>query len=71
MKGDIVMNKRDVINSVSRRSGIDAEVCRTVLDAFEEVLTDEFAYNNGKGSKFDRIYKIMTFLKGKKDAKKV
>ena len=65
------MNKREVITNVSMRSGIDENICRIVLDTFEEVFTDELTYNKGKGSRFDRIYKIMTFLKGKKEAKTI
>ncbi len=65
------MNKTEVIYNVSKRSGIDEEICRTVLDTFEEVFTDELTYNKGKGRRFDRIYRVMTFLKRKKDAKTV
>ena len=37
------MNKREIITKVSERSGISWEECEKVLDAFEEVLSDELS----------------------------
>ncbi len=63
------MNKREVIRNVSVRSGVDDEVCVKVLYALEEVLSEELAYGRGQ-NKFDFVYKVMTFIKRKKETKK-
>ena len=63
------MNKREIITKVSERSGISWEECEKVLDAFEEVLSEELATSKRVGNIFEKVYKIMSFLKGKKDNK--
>ncbi len=63
------MNKREIITKVSERSGISWEECEKVLDAFEEVLSDELSSSKKMSGAFDKVYKLMSFLKGKKDNK--
>ena len=61
------MNKREIITKVSERSGISWEECEKVLDAFEEVLSDELSSSKKISGAFDKVYKLMSFVKGKKD----
>ena len=63
------MNKREIITKVSERSGISWEECEKVLDAFEEVLSDELSSSKKMSGAFDKVYKLMSFLKGKKGNK--
>lgn len=60
------MNKAEVLSSVSRKSGVNLDDCQKVLDAFEEVLSDELANSKSIGNAFDKIYSLLTFIKGKK-----
>ena len=57
------MNKREIITKVSERSGISWEECEKVLDAFEEVLSDELSSSKKMSGAFDKVYKLMSFLK--------
>ena len=63
------MDKTEMIAKVSVESGIGVEECEKVLDAFEEVLSEELATSKRVGNIFEKVYKIMSFLKGKKDNK--
>ncbi|MCD7937835.1 MAG: hypothetical protein LUG98_13330 [Tannerellaceae bacterium] len=60
------MNKREVISSVARRSGISEEICEQVLDSLEEVFTDEVSGSAWKGGAFDKLYRIMGYFRGKR-----
>jgi len=60
------MNKTEIIRKVAGRSGINEAECIKVLDVFEEVISDELSYSGSIGNAFDRVYKIMVFLKKKK-----
>ena len=55
------MNKTEMIAKVSVESGIGVEECEKVLDAFEEVLSEELATSKRVGNIFEKVYKIMSF----------
>lgn len=60
------MNNKEVVAKVSMKSGVNFADCQKVLDAFEEVLSDELSNSKNVGSAFDKIYKVLSFLKNKK-----
>lgn len=51
---------------VSEKSGVAVDDCYKVLEAFEEVLSDELSNSKNIGNAFDKIYNVLTFLKNKK-----
>jgi len=61
------MNKTNLIIKVSELSGVGSKECETVLDAFEKVFSNELSTSAGVGNAFDKVYKIMDFLKKRKD----
>lgn len=61
------MNKAKVILEVSEKSGVNTADCAKVLDAFEEVLAARLKDEKNIGGVFDQIYKVMQFIKSKKD----
>ncbi len=61
------MNKREIVAKVSEESGVSLQECEKVLDAFEEVLSDELSSSKKISGAFDKVYKLMSFVKGKKD----
>lgn len=63
------MNKTEVINQVAAQSGVDTETCARVLNALEDVLTNELSYSDGKTRAFDKIYSLLTYFKSKKENK--
>lgn len=63
------MNKEGVILKVSEKSGVNEDDCKIVLSAFEEVVSNHISDSKGVGVAFDTIYKIMSFIKSKKDPK--
>lgn len=62
------MNKAEVILKVSEKSGINEDDCKKILNAFEEVLSDRLSDSKGV-SVFETVYKIMSFIKSKKENK--
>ncbi|MCC8199060.1 MAG: hypothetical protein LIP06_10925 [Tannerellaceae bacterium] len=62
-----VMNKTDVLTQVSRKTGVNLVTCANVLDAFEEVLSEEVAHSRWKGGLFDKIYYYMTRIRNRKE----
>lgn len=42
------MNNTEVLEEVSEKSGINIDDCKKVLDAFEEVLSDELSNSENK-----------------------
>ncbi|MEW9502819.1 HU family DNA-binding protein [Jeotgalibacillus marinus] len=60
------MNNTEVLEEVSEKSGINIDDCKKVLDAFEEVLSDEMSNSENVSSAFDKVYKVLSFLKNKK-----
>ncbi|MCC8132656.1 MAG: hypothetical protein LUG96_16370 [Tannerellaceae bacterium] len=61
------MNKTDVLTQVSRKTGVNLVTCANVLDAFEEVLSEEVAHSRWKGGLFDKIYYYMTRIRNRKE----
>ena len=58
-------NKRDMALKISAKTGFDTEDCKKMLDAFEEILSEELKNSKGLGGAFDKVYGIMSFLKDK------
>ncbi|MCC8142529.1 MAG: HU family DNA-binding protein [Tannerellaceae bacterium] len=63
------MNKREVISSVAARSGVSPAACEKVINAFEDVFNEELENSTWKGSLFDKVYKLITFLGEKRNKK--
>lgn len=63
------MTKEEVVLKVSEKSGINEDDCKKVLDAFEEVVSNHISDSKGVSAAFETIYKIMSFIKNKKDLK--
>lgn len=61
------MNKTNLIIRVSEIAGVNPKECEIVLDAFEKAFNDELSNSKYAGNAFDKAYKIMGFLKKKKD----
>ncbi|USG64800.1 HU family DNA-binding protein [Brevibacillus ruminantium] len=60
------MNKTEVVFKVSERSGVNEEDCRKVLDALEEVLSDELSNSQDVRSVFDKVYSLLHFFQKNK-----
>lgn len=60
------MNKKEVQLRVSKESGVNTADCEKVLNAFEKVFEAEIAGSRGVMSAFDKIYRIMSFIKKEK-----
>ncbi|OIJ21524.1 hypothetical protein BKP45_01790 [Anaerobacillus alkalidiazotrophicus] len=60
------MNKLEVAGKVSEKSGVNIIDCKKVIDAFEEVLSDELSNSGDISSAFDKVYNVLSFLKNKK-----
>lgn len=58
------MNREDVVNKVSERSGVDREQCEMVLKALEKVLQDELSAG-GLGGALGKISGVLNILSGK------
>ena len=63
------MNKKEMAEKVSERSGVSLEESKKVIDAFEKVLEEELGNAGGLGGAFDKLYSVMHFFKGKKEKK--
>lgn len=59
------MNRREVIENVSRISEVDPQDCDKVLAALEIVLNNELEASRGIRNVFDKIYSLMSVLKSK------
>lgn len=59
------MNQSEVVQKVSQRSGVAIDDCEKVLKALEEVLGEEFSDSGSLGGAFDKVYRVMSFFKGK------
>lgn len=57
------MNKKKVTEKVSQMSGIELADCNRVINALEQVLSEELEASNGMRDAFGKIYKLMGFLK--------
>lgn len=60
------MNNAEVVAKVAEKSGVNADDCKKVLDAFEEVLSDELSNSKDISSAIDKVYKVISFFKNKK-----
>lgn len=60
------MNKDTMAAKVSVRSGISEDICKKIIDNFEEVLSEELESSKSLGKAFNRVYNIMNFFKRKK-----
>lgn len=65
------MNKREVISTVAERSGVSPEDCTKVLEAFEEVFSEEITRSKWKGTVFEYIYDILTRIRSKKNNRNI
>lgn len=53
------MNHREVIARVSEVSGVNYNDCQKVLDAFEEVLSDQLLNTNEISSVINKVLSII------------
>lgn len=60
------MNKREVIEKVSVKSGLEMEDCNKVLEAFEDVITTELYQSKNAAGAFDKIFDLLSFIKRKR-----
>lgn len=61
------MNKRDVINDISEKTGINATICTRVIDSLETVLSGELEKSGGLRNAFDKIHNLLDIIKDKED----
>ena len=57
------MNKKEVVKKVSQLSGVGYSDCEKVIDALEEVFSEELETSNGIRNAFGKVHKLMEFLK--------
>ncbi|MBK5721812.1 HU family DNA-binding protein [Dysgonomonas sp. Marseille-P4677] len=57
------MNKKEVITRVSQLSGIEYTSCDKVIEALEQVLSEELESSNGIRNAFGKVYKLIGFHK--------
>ena len=57
------MNKQEVITKVAHLSGIGYSDCDNVIEALEQVLSEELEASNGVKNAFEKVYKLMGILK--------
>ena len=57
------MNKADVVAKVAQKSGVAPEACTKVLDALEEVLSQELSGAEGLGGAFDKVQQLLQLFK--------
>ncbi|MCD8072063.1 MAG: hypothetical protein LUE10_02605 [Alistipes sp.] len=63
------MNHTETIREISRRTGIGEEVCRQVLDTFEQVVGDGLLEKRWKKGVFDTILRMMNAAKARSGGK--
>jgi hypothetical protein len=56
------MNKKEIVTKVSHLSGIEYSGCCKVLEALEQVLSEELDASDGIRNAFGKIYKLIGFL---------
>ncbi|GIP34920.1 HU family DNA-binding protein [Paenibacillus sp. J2TS4] len=59
------MNKTEVVAKVSEKSGVGLTECHKVLEALEEVLSDELSHSQGVSNALDKVYSVLQFFKNK------
>ncbi|WP_062048344.1 HU family DNA-binding protein [Bacillus sp. JCM 19034] len=60
------MNKEELVHLVSGQSGVEKDICERVLNAFEEVLSDELAHSKGFGDALDKVQQLVSFFNKRK-----
>ena len=61
------MNKKETIIKISEMSGVNLTECEKVQGSFEVIFSNELSQSGGAINAFDKIYKVMSFIKSKKD----
>ncbi len=59
------MNRSEIIANVSEKSGINIPDCEKVMDAFEEILSNEFSRKNA-GNIIDKVMNLLNYIKNSK-----
>lgn len=57
------MNKQEVIAKISQLSGVEYSDCEKVIEALEQVLSEELETSNGIRNAFGKVHKLMGSLK--------
>lgn len=57
------MNKEEVITKVSQLSGVEYSDCEKIIEALEQVFSEELETSNGIRYAFGKVHKLMGFLK--------
>jgi Bacterial DNA-binding protein. len=57
------MNKQEVITKVSQLSGVEYSDCCRVIEALEQVLSEELEASDGLRNAFGKVYQLLEFLK--------
>jgi len=57
------MNKKETMIKISDLSGIEYSDCCKVIETLEQILSKELDASNGIRSTFNRVHKLMEFLK--------
>ena len=58
------MDKNELYLKLSQKSGLETDACKRVIDAFEDVLSEELSISDDTGALFDNLYKLISFFKG-------
>ena len=61
------MNKKELVIKVAGKAQVSIDESMKVINALEEVLSEEFSDSGSLGSAFDKAYSIMSFFKKKKN----
>jgi len=61
------MNKKELVIKVAGKAQVSTDESLKVINALEEVLSEEFSDSGRSGSAFDKAYRIMSFFKNKKN----
>lgn len=65
------MNKREIISTVSERSGVSPKDSIKVLETFEEVFSEEITRCKWKGTVFEYIYDILIRIRDKRNNRNI
>ncbi len=57
------MNRTELVEKISRMSGLEVAECGIVLDSLEKVFETELKGSKRKRYMFDTLYGLMTLLK--------
>lgn len=62
------MNNTEVTLKVSEKSGVPVEDCQKILNALEDVLSDELSNSKDVGNAFEKVYNILSYFNNKKSS---